>query len=76
VREGLVYAQEHRLPFFEAVIAQVAAVLEGVQGDLRQALPLFETAIVSLNRAGDVASLAIALASSWPCASTGSTEPT
>jgi hypothetical protein len=28
VREGLVYAQEHRLLFFEAIIAQVAAVLE------------------------------------------------
>jgi predicted ATPase len=62
LREGLVYAQEHRLPRFQATIASDAALLEAVHGDPEQALGLFDTAIVSLHRAGNVPALAMTLA--------------
>jgi predicted ATPase/class 3 adenylate cyclase len=54
LREGLVYAQQHRLPFFEAAMAPVTALLEAVHGDLGQALSLFDAALHSLHRAGNV----------------------
>ena len=61
-RQGLVYAREHRLPFWEAAIARDAAGLEAVHGDPKQALVLFETAIDTFHRVGNVALLATALA--------------
>jgi predicted ATPase len=62
LRDGLVYAQEHRLQLFEASIALQAALLEALHGNLGQSLALFETALDSLHRAGNVASVGGALA--------------
>ena len=62
LRQGLDYTRQHRLPFWEAGIARHAAPLEAVHGDLNQALALFDTTIDSLHRAGNVASLAVTLA--------------
>jgi predicted ATPase len=56
-RDGLAYAQEHRLPLFQAVIAQEAAALEALHGDSRQALALFDATLDSFHRAGNVASV-------------------
>ena len=61
-RQALAFAREHRLPYWEAIIAREAAGLEAVHGDLEQALALFDTAIDSFHRAGNVANLAVALA--------------
>ena len=63
LREGLAYSREHRLPFYEAVIARDAAGLEAVHGDLDQGLELFENAINSFRQAGEIANLAATLAS-------------
>jgi predicted ATPase len=52
LRQGLVYAREHQLPYFEALLAREAAVLETVSGPLEQALTLFDTAIDLFHRAG------------------------
>ena len=62
LRQGLDYTRQHRLPFWEALIARDAAPLEAVHGDLNQALALFDTTIDSLHRAGNVAHLAATLA--------------
>jgi tetratricopeptide (TPR) repeat protein len=61
-RGGLVYAQQHRLPLFEAAIALSSARLEAAQGDLGQALALFDAALNSFLGAGDVATLGRSLA--------------
>jgi tetratricopeptide (TPR) repeat protein len=61
-RDGLAYAHEHRLRMFEAVIAQEAAGLEAVHGDPGQALTLFDAALDSFHRAGNVTSLGTAFA--------------
>jgi predicted ATPase len=62
LRDGLAYAQQHRLPYFEAATEPDVAALEAVQGDLGQALALFDTALDRLQRAGDVPTLAETLA--------------
>jgi tetratricopeptide (TPR) repeat protein len=62
LRDGLAYAQEHRLPMFEASTALQAASLEALHGDPRQALALFDAALDSSHRAGNVASVGGALA--------------
>ncbi len=62
LREGRLYCQQHRLPMYEMTMARWAARLEAVHGDLAQALSLFDTAIDSLHRSGDVANLAATLA--------------
>jgi predicted ATPase/class 3 adenylate cyclase len=61
-RDGLVYAQQHRLPLFEAGIAQTSAGLEAAHGDLGQALALFDASLDSVHRAGNVSSVGGALA--------------
>jgi hypothetical protein len=61
-REGLAYAQEHRLSFFEAATGQEAAGLEAVHGDLGQALALSDTALDSFLGAGNVTSVGGTLA--------------
>ena len=63
LREGLDYAHEHRLPFWEANLAQDAARLEAVHGELDDALTLFSAAIDSFHRAGNVVFLAATFAS-------------
>lgn len=63
LREGLDYAHENRLPFWEANLAQDAARLEAVHGELDQALGLFTKGIDSFHRAGNVVFLAATLAS-------------
>jgi hypothetical protein len=67
LRDGLTYAQEHRLPLFEAAIAVEAASLEAAHGDLGQALALFDAALDSFQRAGNAGSLggALALLAVW-----------
>jgi predicted ATPase len=62
MREALVVTRDHRLVQWEAIVSREAAALEAVHGDLDEAFALFETAIDSLHRAGDVADIAIALA--------------
>jgi predicted ATPase len=61
-RDGLVYAEQHRLSFFEAAFAQTSAGLEAAHGDVRQALAVFDAALDRLHRAGHVASLATTFA--------------
>ena len=62
LREGLAYAREHRVLFWEARIARDAAVLEAAYGEPDEALTLFDATIDSLHRAGEHATLAVALA--------------
>jgi predicted ATPase len=62
LREGLAFAREHRIRYYEARIARNAAHLEASYGELEDALTLFETAIDSFHRAGDHATLATSLA--------------
>jgi predicted ATPase/class 3 adenylate cyclase len=62
LRDGLAYAQAHRLPLFEASIALQAATLEAVHGDLGQALALFDASLDSVHRAGNVTNAASTLA--------------
>jgi hypothetical protein len=57
MRDGLVYAQENRLSILVSAIAQEAAGLEAIYGDLGQALALFDTALDSLHGTGNVASV-------------------
>ena len=62
MRQALVVTHDHRLVLWEAIVSREAAGLEAVHGDPSQALTLFETAIDSLHRAGDVGNTAFALA--------------
>ncbi|MFN0092317.1 MAG: ATP-binding protein [Acidimicrobiales bacterium] len=60
-RQGLAYARDHRLPFWEAGIAVSAARLEAnpaTHGDLNRALTLYDSAIVSFHDAGNVTNVA------------------
>ncbi len=61
-RQGLAYTRGHRLPFTEEAIAQDAAGLEAVHGDLAEGLELFDTTINRLHQAGNVADVAGTLA--------------
>ena len=63
LREGLDYADEHRLGFWQANLAQDAARLEAVHGEFDDALALFSTGINSFHRAGNVVFLAATFAS-------------
>ena len=60
-RDGLVYAQEHRLPMFEASMAEEAG-LQALHGDLGQALALFDAALGTFHSAGSAADLGGTLA--------------
>ncbi len=62
-REALAYVQQHRVHFFEGFIARDAALLIRVDADRDEALALFETAIDSFRRTGNVAQLTITVAS-------------
>ncbi|MEQ1786309.1 MAG: BTAD domain-containing putative transcriptional regulator [Acidimicrobiales bacterium] len=62
LREALEYTRNHRLPYFEAIIARDAAGLEAAHGDLHEALTLFDTAIERLQAAGADATLTQSLA--------------
>jgi predicted ATPase len=62
LREGLTYAQEHRLPMLEAAIAEEAAGLEALHGDLGQALALFDASLAFVHRAGNAGSMSTTLA--------------
>ena len=61
LRQGLLDADAHRLPFMAAVIARDAAGLEAIHGDLQQGLTLFDSTIDSWHKAGSVTSLAITI---------------
>ncbi len=67
LREGLAYSAEHRLPFWDANMAQDAARLEATHGELGEALVLFGRSIDSFQRAGNVVFLAASLASLAVC---------
>jgi predicted ATPase/DNA-binding SARP family transcriptional activator len=62
-REGLAYAREHPIPYWEAVFAREAGGLEAVHGDPEQALDLLSTSLDSFHKAGNKATLAWTLAS-------------
>ena len=61
-RQGLTYSREHRLPFWEALIAMDAPRLEAISGDLETGLALFDTTIDAFHQAGNITGLALALA--------------
>ena len=63
LRQGLDYAHQCRLPFWEANLAQDAARLEAVHGELDDALALFSKGIDAFHHAGNVAFLAATFAS-------------
>ena len=63
LREGLAFARENRLGFWEANLAQDAAQLEASHGELGDAMALFSTSIDSFHRAGNIVFLAATLAS-------------
>ncbi|MEP6661424.1 MAG: LuxR C-terminal-related transcriptional regulator [Acidimicrobiales bacterium] len=62
-REGLAYVRQHRVHFFEGFIARDAALLKVVDADPEEALTLFDAAIDSFRKAGNIAQLTITLAS-------------
>ncbi len=51
-RHGLTYCREHRVVYIEAAIAQDAAGLEALHGDLEAGLALFDATIDSFHQAG------------------------
>jgi predicted ATPase len=61
-QQALVIAQEQRIPFFEARVAQESAWIETIHGDLAHGLTLFDTAIDAFHRAGNTLDLAGVLA--------------
>jgi hypothetical protein len=63
LREGLAYAQEHRVPFWVANIARDAAALEASHGELEDALDMFEETIDTFYRSGNVGHAAATIAS-------------
>jgi DNA-binding CsgD family transcriptional regulator len=62
-REALDYVRRHRVHFFEGFIARDAALLRLVDADPEESLALFEAAIDSFRRSGNIAQLTITLAS-------------
>jgi hypothetical protein len=60
--QALVLTQEHRIPFFEARVAQESARIETLHGDLAHGLTLFDTAIDAFHRAGNTLDLCAVLA--------------
>jgi hypothetical protein len=60
--EALVLTQEQRIPFFEDRVTQEAASFETTCGNVERGLQLFDTAIDSLHRAGNLPHLTAALA--------------
>ena len=67
LQEGVTYTQEHHLPFWEAIIIREAATMEAVHGDRDRALALFDRAVASQHRGGNVAHVAATLASVAVC---------
>ena len=63
LREGLIYANEHRMPVWEANIAFLAAGLEAVHGNTDRGLEMFDTTIESFQHAGAIANTAATLGS-------------
>ena len=61
-RQGLAYAAEHRISYFEGVVARDAAALEAVHGAPGEALALFDTTLDRFHRTGNVAHAAWTLA--------------
>jgi predicted ATPase/DNA-binding SARP family transcriptional activator len=61
--EGLAYCREHRQRLVEASIARDAARVEAAHGDLDVALVLYERALDLQHRSGNLANLAVTLAS-------------
>ena len=61
--EALDYTSDHRIRFWEALILRETARVEAIDGDLDRALALYDSAISSFHRSGDVTNLAITLVS-------------
>ena len=62
-REASAYARDMHLPFFEALNAREAAVVEALHGDFEQGLAMYDVSLDALHRAGAGAHLSITLAS-------------
>ncbi len=62
LREGLAYSAEHRLAYFEAIIAREAATLQVTTGGLADQLVLLDEAIERFQHAGADATLSQTLA--------------
>jgi len=56
-RDGLAHTREHRVLLLEALLVQDAAGLEALHGDSQDALAMFDTAVDSAQRAGNIAAL-------------------
>jgi len=61
-REGRRYTADQRLDYFRAIIARDSAELEANDGEIDQALQLFDTAIDLFHRAGDYSRLGLVFA--------------
>ncbi len=62
LREGLLYAQQHRLSMYEMTMARWAARLESEHGDLGHALSLYDISVDTFHRSAGVANLAATIA--------------
>jgi hypothetical protein len=62
LRDGLAYAEEHRLPLVVMAITEEAGWLEALHGDVGQALALFDAALDAFHNAGNVTSVGATLA--------------
>jgi hypothetical protein len=58
-RDGLAFTRQHRLPFFEAVMAMHLAGLEAVHGDLDEAVDLLTNCLDSFHQSGNTFDLDI-----------------
>jgi hypothetical protein len=61
-RDGLAYTRQHRLPFFEAVMAMSSAGLEAVHGQLDEALDLLTRSLDSFHQSGNTTDLDVTFA--------------
>src|SRR5262249_8779893 len=59
MHQALDVARDHRAVIWEAIVTREAAGLEAVHGDPGRAVALFQSAVDSLHRAGDVAIMAL-----------------
>jgi len=62
MRQALAESRAHRLVVWEAIVSREVAGIEAVHGDPCRALALFEVAIDSLHRAGEVANIRVVFA--------------
>ena len=75
LRQGLAFAREHRLPLWEAIIAEDAAGLEAVHGELEQALRVVRHRHRLVPPGRQRRQPGRSRSPTWPCSSTASNDP-